>query len=194
MTDKAEAGSASSAMSCGQCGSTRVTASLQNDEFQYGNDSNAINLTVRVPVFSCANCGLQFTTEEAEVLRHDAVCKHLGLLSPAAIREIRGRYGLTREKFAAVTGLGTASLARWETGELIQSSAHDNFLRLLAHPENLDRLSHRVKEVPASRESKVTSIDYQRERRFKALTASGRYEERALVGASFSLCLSLASR
>jgi putative zinc finger/helix-turn-helix YgiT family protein len=194
MTDKAERGGASNAMTCGQCGSARITTSLQNDAFQYGDDSNAVKLMVNVPVHSCANCGFQFTTEEAEELRHDAVCKHLGVLSPAAVREIRGRYDLTRERFAAATGLGTASLARWETGELIQSSAHDNFLRLLAYPENLARLGQRVKEVPTLRDSKVTSMEYQRERRFKALAASGRYEERALVGERFTLCLGAASR
>ena len=125
---------------CGQCGSVNLIESIRDDMFAYGSGKDAVELTVPVPVYSCSQCGLTFTTERAEILRHEAVCRHLGVLSPAQIRDIRTRANLTRERFAALTGIGTASLARWETGELIQSAGYDKYLRLL-HRRAFDMVS-----------------------------------------------------
>jgi putative zinc finger/helix-turn-helix YgiT family protein len=137
---------------CGQCGSARVSESKELDKFTYGNGADAQELSVQVPVYTCRDCGFRFTNEQGESLRHAAVCAHLGVLSPAQIRETRMRAGLSRERFAELTGLGVASLARWETAELIQSVSHDKYLRLLRYPENLERL-----RVEAALDSQTTS-------------------------------------
>ena len=47
---------------------------------------------------------------------------------------------MTRARFAQVTGLGEASLNRWENGLTIQTHANDRYLRLLARPEIMQRL------------------------------------------------------
>ena len=47
---------------------------------------------------------------------------------------------MTRAAFAHVTGLGEASLNRWENGLSIQTHANDRYLRLLARPEIMSRL------------------------------------------------------
>ena len=41
---------------------------------------------------------------------------------------------MSRVSFAQVTGLGEASLNRWENGLNIQTHANDRYLRLLKHP------------------------------------------------------------
>ena len=41
---------------------------------------------------------------------------------------------MSRVSFAQVTGLGEASLNRWENGLNIQTHANDRYLRLLNHP------------------------------------------------------------
>ena len=41
---------------------------------------------------------------------------------------------MTRARFAQVTGLGEASLNRWENGLTVQTHANDRYLRLLARP------------------------------------------------------------
>lgn len=125
---------------CGQCGSSHVTRSTERDEFEYGTGEAAVKLVAPVPVYRCSDCLFQFTTESAEVLRHEAVCKHLDVLSPAQIASIRGECNLTRERFADLTGIGVASLARWENGQLVQSKSQDRYLRLLRFPENIRRL------------------------------------------------------
>ncbi len=125
---------------CPACGSEKIEISVETDRLTYGVGPDAPQLTVRVPVKTCLDCGFQFTDDEAEDTRHEAVCRHLGVLAPKQISELRKRYGLSRAEFARLTRIGEASLARWESGALIQNAAHDQFLRLLFFRENLERL------------------------------------------------------
>ena len=97
-------------------------------------------LTVEIPVRICASCGFEFLEHEAEVLKHEAVCAHLGVLSPKEIRGIRAMHGMSRADFSKMTGLGEATLNRWENAILIQNKANDRYLRLLALPDNMHRL------------------------------------------------------
>ena len=85
-------------------------------EFSYGLDSNATEIRVSAPSFTCDECDLHFSTPEGEELKHEAVCTYFGVLSPREIRSIREFNGLSREQFARITGLGKGSLARWERG------------------------------------------------------------------------------
>ena len=108
--------------------------------FTYGRGTDAVELNVDLPVHVCPSCGLEFLDDEAETLKHEAVCAHLGVLSPREIRGIRERYGMLRAAFSKVTGIDEATLNRWENGILIQSAANDRYLRLLEVPDNLHRL------------------------------------------------------
>ncbi len=108
--------------------------------FTYGIGADAAELTVTLPVHVCPSCGFECLDDEAETLKHEAVCAHLGVLSPNEIRGIRGMYGMSRAAFSKVTGLGEATLNRWENGILIQSAANDRYLRLLAAGSNMHRL------------------------------------------------------
>ena len=44
---------------------------------------------------------------------------------------------MTRAAFTRVTGLGEATLNRWENGIMIQTLANDRYLRLLANPATM---------------------------------------------------------
>lgn len=125
---------------CANCGSVNVSTSMEADRFTHGVGADAAELSVVVPVRTCSDCGTQFTDEEAERLRHEAVCRHLGLLTPSEIRDVRISYGMRRAEFANVTKLGEATLARWESGATLPNAANDRYLRLLRFPENLARL------------------------------------------------------
>lgn len=109
--------------------------------FPYGRGESAVDVEVELPVRVCVVCGFEFLDEEGERLKHEAVCRHLGVLSPQEVRDIRRRHGMTRAAFAATTGLGEATLGRWETGAGIQSHANDRYLRLLAQSDGMSRLS-----------------------------------------------------
>jgi putative zinc finger/helix-turn-helix YgiT family protein len=174
------------AVRCGQCGSAHLVASTHDDAFTYGTGTDAVELSVPVPVYSCQQCGFVFTTDAAEVLRHEAICRHLGVLTPAEIRQIRAQANLTRDRFAALTGIGTASLSRWETGELIQSAGYDKYLRLLESPDNLRQLRH-LAARHADESSGLRAAVSRRAGAFKALEAAGRFEVSTLAASIFSL-------
>jgi DNA-binding transcriptional regulator YiaG len=97
-------------------------------------------LTARVPLRTCTKCGFEYFDEEAEDARHAAVCRHLGVQTPAEIEALRKKYGLSRVEFADLTQLGEATIARWERGALIQNAANDRYLYLLRWEENIERL------------------------------------------------------
>ena len=66
--------------------------------------------------------------------------------TPTEIRTIRERHGLTQQAFASLTGLGLATVWRWEKGMYTQNKSLDRFLYLLTFPENMERLKHRRNE------------------------------------------------
>jgi len=90
-----------------------------------------------IPVFSCSNCDFAFTDSRAEDAKHSAVCSYLGRLNPQQIRDIRKISTLSRTELSELTGIGKASLQRWEKGLLIQNKSCDRLIRLLAFPQNV---------------------------------------------------------
>ncbi len=126
---------------CPLCGERSVTTYLHHDTFTYGSGDTAAELeVVDLPVRRCGECDIEFLDHEGERLRHDAVCRHLGVLTPGEIRDIRDKLHMTRAAFADLTGLGDATLNRWENGAVVQNRANDRYLRLLDFPEVMDRL------------------------------------------------------
>src|SRR4051812_45108258 len=106
---------------CPRCKSERIETVIKKDRFRYGEGPHAAELSADVPVRRCAKCKFAWQDAVAFAARHDAICVHLGLLRPSEIRELRkGTYG-SREALSAATGIGVASLARWESGSLMQS-------------------------------------------------------------------------
>lgn len=119
---------------CPQCGEVSVTTFWHHDSLRYGTGDSAVDLPVDLPVRRCGSCSFEFLDHEGERLRHEAVCRHLGVLTPAEVLGVRKRHGMTRAKFARVTGFGEATLNRWENGLVIQNLANDRYLRLLDTP------------------------------------------------------------
>lgn len=128
------------AVSCPMCGGEDIRTTMTSHEFDYGSGDSSVKLLARVPARQCESCSFEFLDDEAERLKHMAVCNHLGVLAPDQIRKIRENRGMTRAAFADATGLGEASLNRWENGLSIQTQAYDRYLRLLSHPEPMRRL------------------------------------------------------
>ena len=125
---------------CPLCGATEIETSIIPFSFEYGSGDAAAKLNVDVPLRNCDACDIEYLDEEGERIKHEAICQHLGVLSPREIRHIRKNCSNTRTSFAEITGLGEASLNRWENGLSIQTHANDRYLRLLDYPDNLRRL------------------------------------------------------
>ena len=163
---------------CEECGH-QVTTTWHHHTFLYGAGSSATDLAVWLPVRRCDHCDFDYLDDEGERLKHQAVCRHLGVLTPLEIRRIREDHELSRPAFAKLTGIGEASLSRWENGIKIQTPANDRYLRLLAYPGILALLSQTVSQPPAAeprqrkfRLLKVSSVVIKRQESFSLRRAA----------------------
>jgi putative zinc finger/helix-turn-helix YgiT family protein len=117
---------------CDCCGaSTSIRMSYEDQKFNYGAEEALVELSARVPVWTCDSCGDQYTDDKGEEIRHEAVCHYLDRLTPCDIKRLRELHRFTQAEFAELTGFGVASIKRWESGSLIQGLAQDRFMRLL---------------------------------------------------------------
>ena len=114
---------------CALCGEHAAVRSVKTQQFAYRDRSQEVLLIAEVPVISCTSCGEIYTAEGAEEAQHDAVCRYLGRLTPGEIVALRRRKGISQAKLAELTGIGIASIKRWESGALIQNASLDARLR-----------------------------------------------------------------
>ncbi len=97
--------------------------------------------TLRLGRCECKLCELSYSDAAAEAIRHEAICRRLGVLTPAEVKQIRERRGFNRAEFATFTKIETAPLVSWESGAQIQNPAMDQYLRLLSHDSVIGLLS-----------------------------------------------------
>jgi len=108
-----------------------ATTTLVDDTFTYGSGKDAVDLHVQLPVRRCDSCDFDFVDHVGERIRTEAVYRHHGLLTPWEIRAIREQREMSRTAFARVTGVGEATIKRWEAGAISQNRGYDRYLRLL---------------------------------------------------------------
>lgn len=116
---------------CAICGEHATSYSVETQQFAYRHGDKEVLLTAEIPVVSCAACAEIYTGLDAEEAQHAAVCHYLGRLTPAEIRGLRTRHGLSQAKLAELTGIGIASIKRWEAGTVVQNASLDSRLRQL---------------------------------------------------------------
>jgi len=119
------------AETCAICGSGNARSIMVHHEFEYKCGSRLEVLAVQVPIVECADCEEAYFGDGAEDLKHEAVCDFLERLTPSKIVKIREKLGMSQAQLAAHTGIGIASIKRWETGLVIQGAALDQKLREL---------------------------------------------------------------
>ena len=127
---------------CPECGSKNISTHLKNHNFKYGIEDDKAELSVEVPVRICGDCSFSYRDHAAEVLCHEAICCHLGVMSPSEIKALRKSHKFTQSQFSEVTKLGEATLSRWERGIVIQNEAYNNYLYLLKFHDNLERIRY----------------------------------------------------
>jgi hypothetical protein len=62
---------------CLDCLSERITESVKEQVFQYGSGKGAVALKARMPVFTCQECGFEYTDERGDAARSAAVFAYL---------------------------------------------------------------------------------------------------------------------
>lgn len=128
-------GAAQMAEACIACGEEAASRTVETQQFAWADGAQEILLQAEVPVWHCAACGDTYLAEGGEEAQHEAVCRHLGRLTPEDIRQLRGRHGLSQAALAERTGIGIASIKRWERGLIIQNASLDARLRLVDQGE-----------------------------------------------------------
>jgi YgiT-type zinc finger domain-containing protein len=149
---------ARSAPHCPVCGHDDVRTTLTRETFTYGVGEKAAQITVTVPLRTCAKCGYQYTDDEAEDIRHEAVCHHLGVLTPSQIVALREQSRLVGAALADLVRTDEATIACWERGAVIQDGPADQLLYLLQFGENVQRLRERAEKEMKQRGGPTTTI------------------------------------
>jgi putative zinc finger/helix-turn-helix YgiT family protein len=124
---------------CPTCNVGYLRDKVITERFEFEVDGKTKTVVAEnVPVSECDNvaCGERLSGPEAARIRHEAICRAFGLLTPREIQAIRERLELSQERFAQLTGIGIATISRWERGRLLQNRAMDNLLRLVARSED----------------------------------------------------------
>jgi DNA-binding transcriptional regulator YiaG len=115
---------------CLECGHESLDWSVDRVEVPYFDRARREqSTTADVPMSTCRKCGATSYPAESVAIRHAAVCRARGLLAPEDIVAGRKTLGMTQTELAAVTGLGVASIRRWELGTGVQNVANDRALR-----------------------------------------------------------------
>lgn len=127
---------------CPLCGSGRLSEKVVEEHFSYKGHS------LVVPdycIMECPACG-EAVVDKDSARRTEKMLKDFGrqvdgLLTATDIKRIRRKLHLTQEQMATVLGGGLKGFARYENGQVVQSRAMDNLLRILDRfPESLDLL------------------------------------------------------
>jgi len=85
----------------------------------------------------CTKCENEFDDPEREsdslAVAYEKYRERHNLMRPEQITRTREQFGVTQAEFAALTGLGVATLSRYENGAL-RSEAHERVLHLISAP------------------------------------------------------------
>jgi HTH-type transcriptional regulator/antitoxin MqsA len=124
---------------CPLCGGGNLCEKVIEKHFSYKGHSLAVP---DYRILECSACG-EAVVEKDSARRAEKLLKDFGrqvdgLLMAADIKRIRRKLHLTQEQLATVLGGGLKGFARYENGQVVQSRAMDNLLRILDRfPESL---------------------------------------------------------
>lgn len=127
---------------CPLCGDGKLHEKVVEESFSYKGHA----LTVPdYHILECPACGEALvdkaSSKQAEKMLRDFGRQIDGLLMAADIKKIRQKLHLTQEQMATLLGGGLKGFARYENGQVVQSRAMDNLLRILDRfPDALDVL------------------------------------------------------
>ena len=94
-------------------------------------DAIAEIVTIQIPVTIDPDTGEEMLTPEAVELIEDTKARHMGLMLPEEIKELRQRLGLKQREISELLQAGEKSFTRWETGHGRPSRMVNVILRAL---------------------------------------------------------------
>jgi len=118
---------------------TDVTLGVEKEVYNVRGEPIEIEAEVTI----CQKCGSKIFDEERDSRNLEKAyslyrAKH-NLLSPDEIRLIREKYGLSQRALSRLLDWGEITVHRYENGA-IQDNVHNNFLRFIEDPQNMQKL------------------------------------------------------
>ena len=115
---------------CVCCPTGHLETRFIQETVEHESEGGTISIQAdRVPVLVCDTCGSEFITGETAKIRHEYVCRAVGAITPAEIKALRERHGLSQHDLSRIAGFGEASISRWERGRLLPSPSNSKFLK-----------------------------------------------------------------
>ncbi|MEI6209575.1 MAG: type II toxin-antitoxin system MqsA family antitoxin [Desulfuromonadales bacterium] len=137
---------------CPLCGGGSLIGNVIEERFTYKGHSLVVP---DYGILECPACG-EAVVRKDSARRTEKMLKDFGrqvdgLLMAADIKRIRRKLHLTQEQMATVLGGGLKGFARYENGQVVQSRAMDNLLRILDRfPESLGVLPGVARSQPVA--------------------------------------------
>ena len=123
---------------CADCGAKTLQSLIEKEEFNY----KGHKLIVEVEYSVCSQCGAEAILPEQikgnDCRTRDAWRKVDGQLTGIEISALRKQLGLTQQQAAQMFGGGVNAFSKYERGEVIQSVAMDNLMRLALEKQPVD--------------------------------------------------------
>jgi HTH-type transcriptional regulator/antitoxin MqsA len=134
---------------CPECGG-RIERARHTVDVHIGRRTVAVEGDYSRCTGDCAECYFAAGEMDAVISRATEVIRaNEGLLTPADIKALRKRIGLTQPQLELLLGAGLKTVTRWEKGTVIQNGATDTLLRLIRDvPEALTYLLRARQVVP----------------------------------------------
>ena len=99
-------------MKCPECEHGFLVPFNRDEEFDYDLGDVSIKVVAKdVPVERCDSCGMVASGPAAARVRHEAVCRAAGFLTPAEYKSIREELGWSQQHLADLAGFGVATVS-----------------------------------------------------------------------------------
>jgi putative zinc finger/helix-turn-helix YgiT family protein len=117
---------------CPECGQGQLIPFIRTEEFDFDLGDETVKVRAEnVPVQKCDKCGEVMSGPAAAKVRHEAICRAAGLLTPSEIKGIREKFGWSQQHLADLTDIGIATVSRWERGRLLQNRSNNKILQAI---------------------------------------------------------------
>jgi putative zinc finger/helix-turn-helix YgiT family protein len=117
---------------CPECERGHLVPFTRDEELDYDLGEETIKVIAKnVPVERCDVCGMIASGPAAAKVRHEALCRAAGLLTPDEIKAIREKFGWSQQDLADLTDFGVATISRWERGRLLPNRSNSKVLQAI---------------------------------------------------------------
>jgi putative zinc finger/helix-turn-helix YgiT family protein len=117
---------------CPECGQGQLVPLSRTEEFDFDLGEETVRVRAEnVPVEKCDQCGEVLSGPAAAKVRHEAVCRAVGFLTPTEYRVIREGLGWSQQYLADLTGFGVATVSRSERGRQLPNRSYNEVLLAL---------------------------------------------------------------